>query len=257
VAVWVISVPVKTIPDGALLEELKASAASLAVSIDSAQINGKGKTYEAWALMEIALRLKGMAGLSVEARGHDDKPVNDFRFRGGPGHIPPSSAKGEQPSHFRIWRHANWPWEMHLSLEHFGASGATHELDISVIPVVEALHYRLSNGGPFHGRRLVGLELKDYDVKTTLNKEIPRALFGLAVDLDVGVVVEKFSISVRPHTLHSRTLHAPKHWLITTAKISADSTKLLSAYGIASEASVSPSSCNVFDDIAKAITEGI
>lgn len=249
--------PAKTIASEALLEELKAAAASVAVSIDSSQINGKGKTYEAWSLMEIALRLKGMAGISIEPRGHDDKPVTDFRFRGGPGHIPPSTAKGEQPSHFRIWRHANWPWEMHLSLEHFGASGATHELDISVIPVVEALHYRFSNGGPFDGRRLVGLELKDYDVETILNKAIPRALFGLAVDLDVGVVVEKFSISVRPLTLHSRALHAPKHWLITTAKISADSTKLLSAYDIASKASVSPSSCDVFDDIAKTIAESI
>lgn len=245
--------PAKTKPEVGMLAKLEDAAKTLNLNIKAEQLNGQGKTFEAWALLEIAFRLQGLPRVHIEAVGYDNNPVGTFNFRGAPGHIPPVTASGSQPSHFRI-RHDDGAWfELHLALEHLGESGTTHELDISVVSADDADMIRAGSGGAYIGFRAAAVELKAYDAKIKLPKSIPRALIGAAVDLDIGILIQDFSFSTRSHIYHGYSPRAPQHWLLTTTTIADPSKTYLDAYGIGHDSSVGPSHDSIFDTIAQDI----
>lgn len=245
--------PVKTKPEDGMLTKLELAAEALNLSIESDQLNGQGKTFEAWALIEIALRLQSQPGIHIEPVGHDSNPIAIFNFRGAPGHIPPKIASGEQPSHFRLRRNGGEWFELHLALEHWGDSGTTHELDISLVLAEHVETIRGGSGGAYIGFRSVALELKAYDAKRKLPKAIPRALIGAALDLDIGMVIDHFAIQTRSHTYRSLPLRAPQHWLLTTTAIADPSKKYLDAFRVRSEGGISPDSDSIFGIIAQDI----
>jgi len=238
-----------------LRDKLKAVSQSLSVAIQSKDLTGTGKTYEAWVLLELALRLSKKAGIMVQATGHDGKTVTAFKLRGGPGHIPPAHASGNQPSHFTVWRKDKVPIELHLSLEHEGASTALHELDISAVATVHAHQIRFNGGGPFKGHRYLGVELKAYDAGTVLPKAVARALLGAAVDLDLGTVLQGAGVLPKAHSPLWWPQWAPKHWLLTTAHLSPQSQTYLAKYGMGYAGKINPQHDLILNDIAGEIAK--
>ena len=178
---------------------------------------GGGKTYEAWVLLELATRVR--PEVTVLAQDHTGAATTSFRIRGGPGYLPKAGSKALEPCHFHLsgpGRNA----ELHSSLRHRGASGDTHELDISAVDPERAEAIRQHNGGPFDGApfgqaTLMGLELKEYDGVHSLPKVYARALLGVAVDLQpyLNVVVE------RRQGGQVHVLGGTDFWLVTTTTI--------------------------------------
>jgi hypothetical protein len=200
--------------------------------------DGGGKTYETWVLLELASRVRPT--LVVSARDHTGAPTIAFRVRGGPGYMPPaaSPASGE-PCHFLL-QGQHRSAELHSSLRHRGSSGDTHELDISAVDAGIADHVRNSGGGPFpavhFGRaEILGAELKEYDGVKSLPKVYPRALVGVAVDLEpyAHVLVE------RRRRAHVVQFVGIDFWLLTTTTLGT-SGQLLDHHDISWRANVEP-----------------
>ena len=130
--------------------------------------------------------------------------------------------------------------ELHSSLRHRGGSGDTYELDISAIDAAWTDHVRSHGGCPyppgFFGRAAIpGIELKEYDGAKSLPKVYPRALIGVAVDLepDVHVAVDR-----RPRA-NEVECQGADFWLLTTTMLGS-SRRLLDHHDIAWRENVEP-----------------
>lgn len=173
--------PVKAKPITAKMK-LQIGKAAKALGVAAPDFSeGGGKTYEAWVLLEVATRVK--LDIVVSARTHTGALTTSFRIRGGPGYLPNATSRTPEPCHFHLTG-AHGEAELHSSLRHRGASGDTHELDVSVVEPDRAEWIRQHGGGPFVAPPLLGLELKEYDVARSLPKVYPRALLGVATDLE-------------------------------------------------------------------------
>lgn len=228
---------VKTPPNPVMVADLQAAAGLLGTSIVASMT--KGKTYEAWIMFEVALEIASNTmsdptPVAVKPCQHDKQHATTFNMRGGPGHI--QSAKPHLSGgacHFEFSRNAR-SLELHASVEHIGASGSEHELDLSVMPTDWVDFYRTHGGGPFDGWRLTGIELKAYDGTATLGKSLARALVAVAGDLDPAVALPRFTRA--PHAraipLPAHRFHHPEYWMITTASISGPTKAYLDWYNI-------------------------
>jgi hypothetical protein len=215
---------------------------------------GKGKAYECWVMLELAVRLL-RRGVTVLALNPESLPVNRFRIRGAPGEMPAHNEDwgatiegGEElpvvddrPSHFCFYKDESRKYELHLGLQCAGASGSPHEIDLCVLPQEAGEQLRHDGGGYYEERLELGLELKAYDIKHKLGHNIPRALIGVAVDLDPTWVVPDFQMRTVggfrvPFTQAQRTLYG----LFTTTRLFDHSSQYLDHHGVTAEGPVLP-----------------
>lgn len=152
----------------------------------------KGKAYEVWVMLEIVFRLMQ---LGVDIFPHDRADVIEpfFRVSGSPADMPAKGPSGDGPCHFKLQRKGRW-FELHLGLNNQGLSTTTHEIDLVVLPCHEGLTLRQVGGGPYAGSVMVGLELKAYSDTHKLDHSVPRALLGVAVDLDPAWAIQGWTV---------------------------------------------------------------
>ncbi|MBD8736220.1 hypothetical protein [Sphingomonas sp. CFBP 13706] len=218
------------------LEAVEKAAEALSIVAPDVT-SGKGKAFEAWAMLAIARHLSDM-GATIAAVGCDDQPVTTFVVRGGPGHMPAASDDpATAPSHIVVERTEIGPQgqevqirsEIHLSLRHRSDSGATHELDLSVLPGRDAFACRWRGGGAFVGGVLVAVELKAYDGRESLNLMFARALLGTMLDLQPWRVIHDVELHMSGN--YSRMLvplsRPATMYLVTTTSLYDNSRRLL------------------------------
>lgn len=192
---------------------------------------GKGKAYEVWLLLEVCVRLRGR-GYRVAAVDHVGSPVRKFRARGSPGGMPSGPSTGREPCHVEI--DGRGGFELHLGLQHLGGGGATHEIDLALLPAEAAVDCRGGGGGAYDGPHWVAIEAKAYDSKHKLDQSIARALVGVAADLDPLSVLDRVSVWAgrgRPVPLHSARLR-PVSILATSTGVYDNSRRLLDGFSM-------------------------
>lgn len=239
--------------DAALRNRLQAAGRGLGLAAPDVAA-GQGNSYEAWVLFALALRLQGR--IIVTACDHQTNVLMSgrrFKARGGPGHIRPARRlERDAPCHFLIEGQTH-SLELHLDIEHVGASDATHELDVSVVETVHADVIRAKPlGGPFPFPHHIGLELKAYDEGAMLSPAFARALLGVRTDLRGEW--PPFYLEVGQGSGGYRLRNAPRserYWLLTTADLDM---RLLDHHGLKGKDRVRPwNNEGVLDTIADAI----
>jgi hypothetical protein len=254
---WRGILPNKVNPVSAKTKRALAKAAK-ALQLHAPGLTAESKAYEAWFAFEAALGLRN-AGATVTARDHTGVPAKTFNVRGGPGNIPTIASTGSGlPCHFGVdWNSAEL--ELHISLNHEpDQSHNRHELDISVVKHEHAEMRRYSPKPlPYAGPRAVGVELKAYDKAKWLDKNIPRALLGLILDLDPATVAPSIEIKhPSGKVLLSGKFMAPQYFLLTTALMRPPSKALLDTYGVKTASNLFPSSMlakEIVDELVEAV----
>lgn len=229
--------------------------AATALGLAAPTLGAKGKSYEIWVMLALATRLED-AGVVATPVGPDGKLVGDFVFRGAPGHMPSAGAGPDAPSHIRL-RRDGVTFEMHIGLQHVGVSEATHEVDICIVPARTARILRRLGGGPYHGQLGVALELKAFSAKYKLDQGIPRALVGVAVDLDPTWPIVEWTFKTSGGHAHSFTrMRRGCFSLVTTTKLYDNSARYLKHHGARSAQEVLPGSNEHFlDEIVSEILD--
>jgi hypothetical protein len=128
---------------------------------------GAGRIFELFIMTGVANRLQ-TRGFEVWLQRSDGSRIapqdSDRRFiqRGGaPAPIPAAADGPDNASVIGIRRIANGSeWEIWNGIPFGGRSGATHEIDISIVPRAVGIQLRLGGGTPF-GRPRVAIECKD------------------------------------------------------------------------------------------------
>jgi len=151
----------------------------------------KGKAYEVWVMLDIIAHLL-WKGVEVHPHDCDDEVEPFFRVAGSPAGMPSQNSNGA-PCHFKLER-ASTCLELHLGLDHEGVSTSTHEIDLCVLPMPLAYFLRYSGGGPYRGPVRLGLELKAHGGRYKLPHDVPRALLGVAMDLDPCWRVDRWTL---------------------------------------------------------------
>lgn len=233
------------------LQEAIADAANDLASI-APSVGGKGKAYEVWILLELAVRLM-RAGYPVAVRDPADIDLAVFRVRGAPGGMPDADAPGDDnPSHFHVAGEAH-DLEIHVGLQVQGVSTSRHEIDITVLPAEIGRKLRDEGGGPYVGPLMLGLELKAYDGKHKLNQGFPRALVGVAVDVDPAWLHPR--IALITHGGGVKVLHATDRTLFglaTSTELYANSQAYLEHHGVVFEGGLKPDAVgDLFDHLVE------
>ncbi len=128
---------------------------------------GAGRIFELFIMTGVANRLQNR-GFEVWLERSDGSRIGprdaDRRFiqRGGaPSGVMPAAMGPGNATVIGIRRIRNGPeWEVWNGIQFEGRSGATHEIDISVVPREVGMQLRQSGGLPF-GRPRVAMECKD------------------------------------------------------------------------------------------------
>ena len=212
----------------------------------------KGKAYEVWIMLEIVVRLL-RDGVDVHPHDCADELEPYFRVSGSPADMPSHAAGATSPCHFKL-RRGRRSLELHLGLNHGGLSTATHEIDLSVLPGFAAWKLRQEGGGPYEREPFVGLELKAYSDKHKLPHDIPRALLGVAMDLDPAFGMYNWTVTTFGG--ESRTFHRSNRMqlaVITATKLHDSSERLLLHHGVGAHCEVLPGANAAIDDVAMRI----
>jgi len=199
----------------------------------------KGKAYEVWIMLEIVVRLNAR-GIEIFSRDRDGAFEPNFRVSGSPTNMPPSGGSGDGPCHFLL-RKLGRELELHLGLKHVGSSAASHEMDLSVVWASQGKALRDSGGGPFADQPLIGLELKAYSEKYKLDHSIPRALIGVAVDLDPWWPMQSLTLNTTGGGNHTVTRTNRMHLaVLTTTELYGSSANYLTHFGAGAHSFVTP-----------------
>jgi hypothetical protein len=231
------------------LQAINDAATKVSVTATSLG-SGEGKAYEAWVLMELSSRLKPKH--SVQPRDHKGNATTTFRVSRGPSYVPlKSSTSADEPCHFLV----AGSLELHSGLRHLGASGDSHELDVSLVCRNAADVLRsASKAAPYDGWTLFGIELKEYDAASTLPKGYARALLGVAVDLTPMQFLAPIEIRLRGlgGRVWSPVWKRTRYFLMTTAPLTGPTKKLLNHHSIGPIENAAVSSTTAaLDDVLK------
>jgi hypothetical protein len=180
-------------------------------------------------------------GVHVWPLDRDDKLEPNFRVSGSPADMPASGGSGDGPCHFLFIKNDK-ALELHLGLKHEGVSETTHEIDLSVIQAGHGRALRHAGGGPVKGPTLVGLELKAYSDRYKLDHGIPRALLGIAIDLDPWWPMQAWTLHT-PGGGSSQMHRSDRMQLavLTSTQLHDSSEKYLGHHGAGSHSLVMPS----------------
>ena len=129
--------------------------------------NGAGRIFELFIMTGVAAQLQGQ-NFDVWLQRSDgtrilpSDPNLTFVQRGGaPTGVPPASAGSGNASVIGFRRlPTGSQWEIWNGIQFEGRSGATHEIDIAVVPREVGVQLRQTGGLPF-GRPRVAIECKD------------------------------------------------------------------------------------------------
>ncbi|HLG55472.1 MAG TPA: hypothetical protein VI485_09075 [Vicinamibacterales bacterium] len=150
---------------------------------------GRGRLFELFILTGIATRLRNH-GCDVWLQRSDGSRIysgdSDRRFvqRGGAPSGMPSAAQGTVNASVIAFRTASGSqWEIWNGIQFQGRSGATHEIDIAVVPAQIGNDLRTSGGGVPFGRPRVAIECKDVGTAGTVDEM--RALVARLYDLTI------------------------------------------------------------------------
>jgi hypothetical protein len=124
-------------------------------------VGARDKHYAIWMfamILDEASRLGGACLRGVQ-------PGPEAVFRGNPSDL------DEPPSYTRGWvRGALRDWEVHVDVNILGTSGATHGVDVSMVPLAAMRRVWQRGGAPsLHGRGL-GIEAKCFTKPLTPNE---------------------------------------------------------------------------------------
>ena len=144
-----------------MINDVRAAVATLR------NANGAGRIFELFIMTGVATRLQGQ-GFDVWLQRSDGSRIGptdpDRRFiqRGGtPTGVLPAAMGPANASVIGLRRLASGSeWEIWNGIQFEGRSGATHEIDIAVVPRGVGGQLRLTGGLPF-GRPRIAIECKD------------------------------------------------------------------------------------------------
>lgn len=137
------------------------------------------KAYEAY-VFALCLRAVRELGVTPILRGISGPP-SPFIFRGAPGQIF-STNRNYGYAEFGL---NGENFEIHAGVEFRGASGMTHELDVSIMQQAYADACRLQPDDPPSASLVAGWECKFY--AANLDKGLGRAFVGLIEDMGTNV----------------------------------------------------------------------
>jgi hypothetical protein len=151
--------------------------------------NGAGRVFELFIMTGVATRLRSQ-GFDVWLQRSDgsrilpNDPDRQFIQRGGAPTGVPSAAMGPgNASAIGLRRAASGSeWEIWNGIQFEGRSGATHEIDIAVVPREVGTQLRMTGGLPF-GRPRVAIECKDVSQPGSVDEM--RAFIARLYDLTV------------------------------------------------------------------------
>ncbi len=216
-----------------LIEAVQHAAAALTMSAPDVS-SGKGKAFEAWALLVVGRHLSDMH-LAIGAVGCDGRPVDTFIVRGGPGGMPRATDDPTRtPSHLMIVdAEFGYERELHLGLRHRSTHGSTHELDLCALPLSAAQGCRDDGGGPYQGPLLMAAELKAYDAEHKLSLVFGRALLGVMVDLQPWRTIHRIYLDLGQRCLPAWSplgRRTPMH-IVTTTGVYENTRSLMREHG--------------------------
>jgi hypothetical protein len=197
-----------------------------------------GKAYETWTMLELAAAFtRRPRPLKVEVCSNDGASAKVLRIADGPRHLSSTRLDASLAGFIRV--HATPMREIHNSLLHQGKSPSQHELDVAIVNAGRAQGIRLGGGGPMIGKPDLGVELKDYAPPQPLNKNIARALIGVALDLG-GL----------PKSPGRSPPRLGRYALLTPTGLTSPTAQLLAHYDIYPGSWVSPPGSPAFDDLS-------
>lgn len=213
------------------VEALRTAARTFATVMPDVA-KGKGRAYEAWVMLALANRLVTQ-GYKVAAVDSAGKAVRKLRLRKNPSPMASAATSKTSPCHLVIWQHPYGKFELHLGMQHLGASGALHEIDLSIVPHERASALRANGEGPWSGPTCFIFELKAYKLDTKLDLGIGRSMVGVSHDLNPFSGEFKVQVTHRGRTVGWSNFCnvQPRLYLVTTAGLYPDTTKLLEWYG--------------------------
>jgi hypothetical protein len=201
-----------------------------------------GKAYEAWTVLELAVAFTTRSHpLKVEVCSNDGAAAKVLRIGDGPRHLSSAQFNASSAGFLRV--HANPIREIHNSLLHQGKSPSQHELDVAIVNAARAESIRRRGGGAMTGMPDLGVELKDYAPPQPLNKNIARALIGVALDLG--------GLRRAPGRPRRRL---GRYALLTPTGLTWPTQQLLRYYDIYPGSGVSPPGSTAFDDLSGRVT---
>ena len=213
---------------GTLLDDAKR----LAIVAPEYQ-DGVGKGLEAEVVFAVAKAVKD-AGFPVIARNHRGEAINGrFVLRGGPGNFDlPTDAQG--CCYFDLIFNGDQVFELHNSLELLGRSRETHEMDVCVLWGVDADAARAGRQRALSGPPVVGIEVKEFGLRTPVSKNIARAFFACVLDFIPSWALEAQTIReiIAVAQLGPPELAVDRFWILSTGRASDETKRFLKAYAI-------------------------
>jgi hypothetical protein len=194
-----------------------AAAALAVVAPDLA--DGTGKGLEAEVLFGLAAKLAPV-GVVTALAGSGQPLTGPFVLRGGPGHLHPPTSAASKASYFHV-ELSGARVELHNSLEFKGFSGVSHEMDVSAVWAEVADHVRSNELGAVPGPPELGAELKEFASDAKLAKNMVRAFFACAVDLQPTYPLAFASLATQELAMSS--IIPPdvrRYWMLSTADFS-------------------------------------
>ena len=223
-----------------VLEEIQEAGDELGTLAPSLSEDAKGKAYEVWIAFEIATRLL-RHGYDVRAVNPFGAPEPSFKVRGSPGGMTNTATRPTSPpTHFEV-RGGDRELELHIGLQLRGLSGATHEVDVTVLPAEIGRFVRSHGGGPYNGPLDHGYELKAYDEKHKLGQGFPRALLGIAADINPSWFVPELDLRIANGQGSSvQLMQRTRFALLTTTTFYENSRSLMAGHDILGGAETLP-----------------
>ncbi|TPK87018.1 hypothetical protein FJ936_06625 [Mesorhizobium sp. B2-4-13] len=181
--------------------------------------SGAGRIFELFVMTNLARGLQD-AGFTVwlqRSNGTEILPSDsDRRFiqRGGaPTGVSPASAGPDNASviGFR-WRRRP-KWEIWNGIQFGGRSGASHEIDIAIVPASVGAALRTAGGVPV-GRPRVAIECKDVEATGSLDEM--RAFLARLYDVTLLHAHHRHMTYPAPRALHPGSPNEAKHRAIVT-----------------------------------------
>jgi hypothetical protein len=173
-----------------MLTDVQAALDSILGSVATLQnANGAGRIFELFVMTRVANELR-IRGCEVWLQRSDGTRIragdSDRRFiqRGGSPKGVPAISKGPNNASTMVFRKGNRgsEWEFWNGIQFQGRSGASHEIDIAIVPRQVGQDLRSTGGQPF-GRPRVAIECKD--VGTTGSIDETRAFVARLYDLTI------------------------------------------------------------------------
>lgn len=181
--------------------------------------NGAGRIFELFVMTAVAegLQHRGFTVWLQRSNGTPIQPTDsDRRFiqRGGaPTGVPPASAGANNASMIGFrWRQRP-QWEIWNGIQFAGRSGATHEIDLSVVPASVGTSLRRTGGIPV-GRPRVAIECKDVGAAGSLDEM--RAFIARLYDMTLLHAHHRYLTFSAPRALHPGSPNESRHRAIVT-----------------------------------------